>query len=215
MNKKLLAIAKLIDKDDVVLDIGCDHAYLAIYLKKNNICKDVFASDINPNALKVARKNIEAAKQDIIAYLSDGFKNIEREELNTAVIAGMGTDTIIDIVKFAPSSVNKFIISSNNNHDTLRKYLYKNKLYIQQEIIIFEKNKYYVIMLVTKTPQKENKLTLKYGRSKCNKYYKYLLAKEKDILTKIPSKKIITKHIHKTNIKELTLIIEKKLDCFY
>ena len=59
LNKKLKTIASLINKNDTVLDIGCDHAYLAIYLKQNNLCKDVYASDINSNALKQANKNIK------------------------------------------------------------------------------------------------------------------------------------------------------------
>ena len=30
LNKKLIAIASLIEPEDIVIDIGCDHAYLPI-----------------------------------------------------------------------------------------------------------------------------------------------------------------------------------------
>ena len=51
LNKKLKTIASLIDKNDTVLDIGCDHAYLAIYLKQNNLCKiENIAINSNSNA---------------------------------------------------------------------------------------------------------------------------------------------------------------------
>ena len=54
INKKLKAIASFINTQDTVVDIGCDHAYLAIYLKENKLCKNVYASDINENALNIA-----------------------------------------------------------------------------------------------------------------------------------------------------------------
>ena len=36
LNLKLKTIASLINKNDIVIDIGCDHAFLAIVLKKIN-----------------------------------------------------------------------------------------------------------------------------------------------------------------------------------
>ena len=36
-SKRLLAIASLIESDDIVVDVGCDHAYLDIYLIKNKL----------------------------------------------------------------------------------------------------------------------------------------------------------------------------------
>ena len=56
INLKLKTIASFIEKEDVVLDTCCDHAYLAIYLKQNQLCKEVYASDINENALNQAKK---------------------------------------------------------------------------------------------------------------------------------------------------------------
>ena len=35
--KRIETLASLVDKDAYVLDIGTDHAYLPIYLYKNNI----------------------------------------------------------------------------------------------------------------------------------------------------------------------------------
>ena len=47
---RLKTVASFINQDDKVVDIGCDHAYLSIYLIKNKFCKKVIASDINENA---------------------------------------------------------------------------------------------------------------------------------------------------------------------
>ena len=200
MNKKLMAIASFIEKEDTVLDTCSDHAYLAIYLKQNHLCKEVYASDINPNALNVAKKNIENAKVKITTYLSDGFYNIENEAIDTAVIAGVGTNTVLDILKGAPKNIQKFIISSNNHLDILRRFLYKQKLYIQKEIAVYDRHKYYVVLLVTKDYVKENKLTLKYGKSNNRDYFQFLIKKEEETLMKIPRKKFITRVKHKRNI---------------
>ena len=39
--KRIETLASLVDKDAYVLDIGTDHAYLPIYLYKNNITLEI------------------------------------------------------------------------------------------------------------------------------------------------------------------------------
>lgn len=209
INLKLKAIASLIEKEDIVIDTCCDHAYLAIYLKKNRLCKEVYASDINPNALNQAKKNIEASKLHICTYLSDGFKSIGNLDVDTAVIAGVGANTVLDILDFAPSSIQKFIISSNNNWEDLRKKLYSRGLYIKKEVVVLDKHKYYVIMLVTREFVKENALSLKYGKSNHKEYYLYLREKELEVLDKIPKNKIFLRIYHLKNIYYLNKLIRR------
>ncbi len=206
MNLKLKTIANLINKEDIVLDTCCDHAYLAIYLKKNNLCQNVYASDISKNALNNALANIQKNKVNIKTFLSDGFKNINEPTINTVIIAGVGTNTILDIINNTPKNIQKFIISSNNNYYDLRKKMFKKGFYIQKELIIKENNKYYPIMLFTKNKTKETKNTLKFGKSNNKEYYNYLLNKELLILNKIPKNHLIQKLKHQKNIKYLKKI---------
>lgn len=209
INKKLKAIASFINKHDTVIDIGCDHAYLAIYLKENKLCKNVYASDINENALNIAKHNIKEHNLDIETILSDGFKSIHNTSIDTAVISGMGTNSILDIIRYAPQNINKYILCSHNNLDILRKKLYEHKLYIESEIAIYEHKKYYVIMLVTKNYQKENRLSLKYGRSYDKKYLSYLLKKEQEVLNRIPKRKIKKRLKHLKNTWDLKVLIKR------
>lgn len=209
INKKLKAIASFINTQDTVVDIGCDHAYLAIYLKENKLCKNVYASDINENALNIAKHNIKEHNLDIETILSDGFKNIHNTSIDTAVISGMGTNSILDIIRYAPQNINKYILCSHNNLDILRKKLYEHKLYIESEIAIYEHKKYYVIMLVTKNYQKENRLSLKYGRSNDKKYLSYLLKKEQEVLNRIPKRKIKKRLKHLKNTWDLRKLIKR------
>lgn len=209
INKKLKAIASFINTQDTVVDIGCDHAYLAIYLKENKLCKNVYASDINENALNIAKHNIKEHNLDIETILSDGFKSIHNPNIDTAVISGMGTNSILDIIGYAPQNINKYILCSHNNLDILRKKLYEHKLYIESEIAIYEHKKYYVIMLVTKNYQKENRLSLKYGRSNDKEYLSYLLKKEQEVLNRIPKRKIKKRLKHLKNTWDLRKLIKR------
>ena len=58
ISKRLTAIAELVEDNLSIIDIGCDHGLLDIYLTKkyNNI--KIIANDINENALKNAKDNI-------------------------------------------------------------------------------------------------------------------------------------------------------------
>ena len=210
MNKKLLTIASFISQEDKDLDMACDHAYLAIYLKKNNLCTKVIASDISADALNSARNNIKKAQVPIKTYLSDGFTDIDDFDINTVIISGVGTQTIINILKNYPSNITKFIISSNNNLDILRIYMQNLGFYNQKEEVIEEKGKYYSIIKFIKEPKKDSKLILKYGKSNNLNYYQYLINKNQEILKNIPKTKLIPRLKIKKEIKNLTQLITKK-----
>ena len=54
LSKRLEAISSLIPKKSNIIDIGCDHGLLDIYLYQNKIVTKVIASDINENAINNA-----------------------------------------------------------------------------------------------------------------------------------------------------------------
>jgi len=122
LSLRLLTIAQLVKPNSKVLDVGTDHAYLPIYLRQMKICKEVIASDISPNALLGAQKNIERfATTGIKLVCSDGLEKIS-DEYDTLVISGMGTNTIIHILK-EQVLPNNIILSSNNNLYELRQFM--------------------------------------------------------------------------------------------
>ncbi len=187
ISKRIKAIADDVLENDIVLDVGCDHGYLSIYLKENKLCKEVYASDISQNALKVAEANIKKANLDIKCFVSDGFNNIP-VNFNTAIIAGVGTQTILDIInndKCPP----KLILASNNEHYLLRSSLNKMGFKIVDEQAVLEKGHYYIILLCIKGKQKLNKKELKFGISNNDEYYEYLINKNKELINIVPFKK--------------------------
>jgi len=194
-SKRLLAIASLINKDDSIVDIGCDHGYLDIYLIKNKLYKKAIASDISENALSQAKANIEKYNltKKIDTVVSNGLENIDVKDINTVVISGMGTSTILNILDNPKvDSINKFIIQSNNNLEELRTAMNKRNYKIIKEIVVYEKGKYYTIIEFVHGKEKlstTTKLLGAYNKDNID-YYKYLYDKYKGILNKIPKYKL-------------------------
>ena len=180
LSLRLLTIASLIRPNAKVLDVGTDHAYLPIYLKENNLCKSVIASDVSEKALEGARRNLERfGETDIKLILSDGLNEV-KDEFDTLVISGMGTYTICNILtgKELPKYI---ILSSNNNLEELRSFMNKLEYKIMKEVCILDKGKYYDIISYEKGKEKLSKKVLAYGKSHDKKYYKYLYNNEKRI----------------------------------
>ena len=202
LKKRLMAIANLVKKDAIVVDVGTDHAYLPIYLSQNKIAKKIIATDISQNALDGAQKNIEKANiKDITLICTDGLNGIETI-YDTLIISGMGASRIIGILD-NHNLPDNIILSANNDYYKLRKYMNKIGYKIVKEIVVLENEKYYDIISYEKGKERLANIKLKYGISKDKNYYKYLYQKQKDIFKKVGFlKKIII-------IKEL--IVLKKL----
>lgn len=195
LSKRLLSIAQFVEKKDQIIDVGCDHGLLSIYLKENNICKKIIASDINQNALNNAIKNIKNKNLDIETYLSDGIKDIPLKGINTLIISGMGTSTILNILDDSNKlkKINKLIIQSNNNHNILRKELNDKNYYLQNEDVIFDKGKWYITMLFIKSENKNTKKEIEYGLLNNKEYNNYIKDQYYKIYKKIPLKSIKNK----------------------
>lgn len=191
ISKRLKLIATLINNDNVI-DIGCDHALLDIYLSMSG--KKCIASDISEKVLENAKKNIKLYKltDKIGLILSDGTKNINIPEKSSIVISGMGANTIIDILKNTiHDNIDELIIQSNNELDNLRKNICEMGYYIDKEEAILDKNKYYVIIKFKKGFKKYNKKELLLGPLLNNKeYFEYLLNKNNEIINKLNLKNI-------------------------
>lgn len=196
LTKRLNEIVSLIDEGTNVIDIGCDHALLDIYLTLNKKNKCI-AADINKNALESAIKNINkySLEKEIKTLISDGLKNIDIPSNNTIVICGMGTNTILNIIKNSDiKKIDNLIIQSNNDLYRLRKEVTKLGFYINKERNIEDKNKYYTIIKFKKGYKKYSFFEYQYGINLENKIYiKYLINKNEKIINELPNKYILKK----------------------
>ena len=165
ISKRLKKIASLVDKNVNVVDIGCDHALLDIYLTLNNNNKCI-ASDLRQNIIEQAFKNIEKynLENKIKLITSDGTKNIKIPLNSTIVISGMGASTIVNILQNTDhTNIDNLVIQSNNDLELLRKKTILLNYYIFDEEVIYDKNKYYVIIKFKKGYKKYTKKELEFG----------------------------------------------------
>ena len=207
MNKRLTKITEYISKNDSVIDVGCDHGYLTIYLYKYKLCKNVFGSDISKNALEYAINNSKKENLDIKFYVSDGLKDI-KDYYDTIVISGMGTHTIMNILSNRELP-NKIILSSNNDYYILRKFMYSLGYNISKEDIVKENNKYYDIICFIKGKKNIKKKDLILGFHNNIDYYNYLINKNILIMKKVPLKKKLQLLKENKLMKKKISLIEK------
>jgi len=189
ISKRLKSVVSFIDKDDSVVDVGCDHGLLSIYLVENKLVKEVIASDINQNALNSAIANIKARELEIPCVLSDGINDVSLDSVNTLVISGMGTSTIIHILsdKNKLKKIRKIITQSNNNHYELRSFMNEIGYYLKNENYTYDKGKWYVTSAFIKSGEKNEEMVLKYGLLNNEEYNDYLVSKYREIIEKIPT----------------------------
>lgn len=190
--KRLQKIADLV-KGETVAEIGCDHAYLSIYLAvTRNI--SVYACDVREKPLEKAIENASryCTKDNIKFLLSDGLKKVPYF-IDSIVIAGLGGKTIEKMVfgsEIAKRENVQLVLGPQSFIYELRENLYLNGFYVEEEVLVFEKGKYYIIFSVKyngisrKISLKEAVLgkLLKFKNNVTRQYILSLLKKEEVIL---------------------------------
>lgn len=168
LSERLKSIADFIDNNSNIIDIGCDHGLLDIYLVQSKENIKIIASDINNNALVNAIKNIKKYKLEntIKVIQSNGLNNIDTTNMDTIVIAGMGAHTITGILYNNLNklkNINTIILQSNNDIDFLRKKIVSIGYYIEKENLIKEKNIIYTIIKFKKGHKHYTRKELYFG----------------------------------------------------
>ena len=162
-NKRIEAISQLIDNDESVIDIGCDHGFLAKMLRTKGNNKLIICSDNKIGPLNNARNNL-IGYDNIHFELTDGVDNIDTV-CDVCVLAGMGHNTVISIIENNESyfrNCKKIIIQVNSVVAQMRQYLSNNKFQIIDECMVYD-YKYYQIMVVKSGQQQLNELQIEFG----------------------------------------------------
>lgn len=167
LNNRLQRVASFVDNNKKIIDIGCDHALLSIYLVQNKDPLKVIASDINEGPLIHARENIKKYRVEnkIKVKLGSGIEPIE-EDIDTIIISGMGGLNMIGILKYYPhkyKNVNTIILSPNSDTNIVRKEICKLGFYIKDEILVKDKNIIYPVIKFERGKKKYSYKDYLYG----------------------------------------------------
>lgn len=173
-----------------MIDIGCDHGLLDIYLAQSRNDITIIASDINQKALNGAIKNIKkyGGSDKITTMVSDGLTDIDTTGIDTIVISGMGAHTMVGILYSALKkikNVDHFVLQSNNDLDFLRYKITKIGYYIEYEELVKDTGIIYTIIVFARGHRFYSQKQLYFGpcllqeqnplfQEKCEKEWKKL-----------------------------------------
>ena len=198
LSDRLKSLTKYINKTDKIIDIGCDHALLDIYLVKNNIVDNIIVSDVSSNALKQGINNINKynLNDKIDARCGNGLEVLNDSDIvNTIIISGMGSNTILKILsnKYI-NNINKLVIQSNKDYELLRRNIVSLGFIIDKEEVVVDNGKLYINIIFIRGNKEYSDTIYRYGLSSMvNKevYYNYLIDKYNKILSNVNDESII------------------------
>lgn len=153
LSPRLRSVAGLVPHGAHFADVGTDHAYLPVWLILHGVIDKAIASDLRPGPLERARETAEkySVADRIDFRLCDGLTGLRSEEANAIAIAGMGGETIANILAGAPWTKEKeitLILQPMSSQPDLRLWLSGNGYAIEKECIAREGKTLYTIMLV-------------------------------------------------------------------
>ena len=149
IDNRLQTIAVLIS-GGITADVGSDHAYLPIWLLLNKKINKAYAIDISANSIAKIKRTLEKyniSEEIIVPVLSDGLSEFSGlHEVTDVIIAGIGGETISEIIKDIKIKNINFILQPNTKVEFLREFLYKNGFYIIKEMVAEDKSRLYNII---------------------------------------------------------------------
>lgn len=141
-DKRLIAICKCVNRCGVFADVGCDHGKVCQYVLEHKIANKVLALDVSEKCLQKAKSRLSAF-DNVEFYVTDGLKGVER--VDTAVICGMGANTIIGILS-AISYKPYLILGAHKNVDELRRWLRDNGYAIEKDFVVEQDGVFYDVI---------------------------------------------------------------------
>lgn len=166
-------LTEVIQKNNlVVADIATDHGYIAEKVVNNPRVKKVIATDISEKCLQKIIDLIKNRQIDNIeTIVGDGLIPIDKTDI--AVIAGIGGYEIINMIEKQNKTNNGelkcryFVLQPAQNEFELRKWLFKNNIYVLKDYVVEDAKRFYPIIVINvlkKQRNKSNLFNLKLGR---------------------------------------------------
>ncbi len=134
-----------------VADIGTDHGFVPIRLVLDGKAKQALAMDVGKGPLLRAQEHIRqyGLEGRIGTRLSDGLKELNPGEADVVVMAGMGGDLMLRILRdgsHVRDDISWWILSPQSDLARFRHGLEELGLMIWREVMLEEDGKYYTVM---------------------------------------------------------------------
>lgn len=165
MTKRLQEIYSLLPNCKVFADVGCDHGYIAKAMLDGDKCQKVIISDISDKCLQKAKDLLAKELQSGVAeaVVSDGFDNLPYHDL--ALIAGMGGEEIVAILKKAKNFPEKLLLQPMKNTDKVRVTAVSLGYKIITDYTFYSSKIYYDLILLEKGEDSLSLEEIEFGRT--------------------------------------------------
>ena len=156
LSLRLAAISKMVHGGNRLVDVGCDHGYLPVYLVLNKKIPSAIAMDVRKGPLLRAKEHVQqyGVSDYIELRLSDGLSALKAGEGDTLVIAGMGgplMERILTEGKQVLDSFQELILQPQSDVCHFRHFIREHGWEIREEELILEDGKFYPMMRVVRT----------------------------------------------------------------
>lgn len=152
LTPRLRALAALVPDGAVLADIGTDHAILPVSLLMSGRISRAIASDIRKGPLESARRTAERFEMQnrVSLRLGAGLETVAPFEADTVAVAGMGGETIAEILDAAPWTQRDtlLLLQPMTMQARLRQWLAAHGYAVLAETVCIEGHRIYTILTV-------------------------------------------------------------------
>ena len=154
LTPRLRMVADLLPAGECLVDVGTDHAYLPAAMIQEGKIPSAIAADLRQGPLSRAKETVRECglNKQIGFRLCNGLVGIRPEEVGSVAIAGMGGETIAEILKAAPwvrTKAKSLVLQPMSSMEDLRVWLVENGYVILKEDLAREGDTIYTALLVT------------------------------------------------------------------
>ena len=147
LSLRLAAISKMVHGGNRLVDVGCDHGYLPVYLVLNKKIPSAIAMDVRKGPLLRAKEHVQ--QYGVLDYielrLSDGLSALKAGE------GGPLMERILTEGKQVLDSFQELILQPQSDVCHFRHFIREQGWEIREEELILEDGKFYPMMRVTRS----------------------------------------------------------------
>ena len=165
MTERLNVIFDQLPNCTVFAVIGCDHGYMTKAMIDNGKCQSAIISDISKKCLEKAEKLLHASiiSKNVTSVVSNGFEKVG--ECDLALIAGMGGEEIIKILKNAKKPPEKLVLQPMKNTDKVRIAVVQKGYKIVKDFTFYADKIYYDLLVLEKGQDSLTLDEIEFGRT--------------------------------------------------
>ncbi len=156
LSKRLRAVAAQVIPGQVVADVGCDHAQLAIELVASGRVPSAIASDVCLGPLQQARAQLSRSGVDRVELRhGHGLSSLRPGEATTIVLAGMGGGLMQKLLLDAPAvtgPARRLVLQPNTQWEATRRFVAEQRWTLEAETLQPEGGHTYLTLAIRPRP---------------------------------------------------------------